>query len=690
MERWMTASSRKPSNLDTPPERARPGNRLSRNRRWIVLGVASLFVVGAVVATFAVREALAMRRDLLRAEAAFDEAVALTDPLLADFGSFRQTSESLNASAVHLAAADDALASAERHRNRIAPLLSAAALIPGWTRGLNDVPPLIAAGRDLARAGIELSDGFSEMSARIDVADAQGETSGRRLTAGLTVAEPAFGRALAAIESARENRDSVDTAEFGGPLGAANNALATFDKRMEPLHDNAVLVAQLPAAARAVLGIDGPRTYAILGQNSAELRPTGGFIGSLGVITLENGEITKQDYSSVYLLEDRTRGYLPAPAPIARYLGGATPYEVGWGIRDANWSPDFPTSARTLEWMLLHHRDLKVDGVIGFTTYAVGGLIDTLGPLNVPGIDQPMTSASWYQLAETAIYGEQAGVRPIAGSQENKGEVLGEVLNTIVARIQAANQEELPKLLRTLQSLVERREILVSFHDEAPAELARRYEASGVFAPPETGDVLGLIDANLSYSKVGPYIDETIEYDVWLTESGLPERSRVTVSYTNRITNEQSRDPGRRVGGQEFDPQTGKFVSVPGLYGTYARVYIPENSRLTGVEPAGAEVVTTPELGFLSIEHYESIPAEGSRSFSYEYQIPPERQEPGVYRLTVIKQPGTPAHTLIVRVHPAAGTVATPSRPMAEDGDALVYKGTLDKNLELTVTVEQP
>jgi hypothetical protein len=50
------------------------------------------------------------------------------------------------------------------------------------------------------------------------------------------------------------------------------------------------VLAQMPAAARAVLGMEGPRTYAVLGQNSAELRPTGGFIGSLGLVTLKRLE----------------------------------------------------------------------------------------------------------------------------------------------------------------------------------------------------------------------------------------------------------------------------------------------------------------------------------------------------------------------------------------------------------------
>lgn len=681
----MTASANRSTNVEQPMRRG----LFRRNLRWFLLGAAVIVVAGLLIGGLAGREALAMRRDLLRAESEFDQAVAVTDPVLADFGSFRQTSEALDTSAVHLSAADEALASAEQRRGRLAPLLSIGSVIPGWTEGLGDVAPLIAAGRDLARAGIELSDGFSEMTAQIDASRGDEEPSGRRLVTGLTAAEPAFRRALEALEDAGDHRDDVGTERFGGPLGAANNALTTFDRRYEPLHENAQLVAQLPAAARSVLGMDGPRTYAVLGQNSAELRPTGGFIGSLGLITIENGALVVEDYRGVYLLENRQRGYFPAPAPIARYLGGGTPLEVGWGLRDANWSPDFPTSARTFEEMLRRHREIEVHGVIGFTTYAVGGLLQALGPLTVPGIEQPVTAESWYGLAENLIYGEQPGVRVATGSEQNKGEVLGDVLRAIVARMQSANQEELPALLQTLQRLVQERQILVYFHDDAPSELAARYEANGRFAPPETGDVLAVVDANLSYSKVGPYIDERIEYDVWLNEDGVPESSTVKVSYTNRITDAQARDPSRRVGGEEYDPATDRFRKVPGLYGTYARVYIPADSRLTKTEPDGAEVLSKPELGFLSVEQYVSVPAESSRELSYSYQIPADRSEPGAYRLRVIKQPGTPGHTLIVRVHLPDGTTAEPSHPMARDGDALVYQGKLNQNLDLEVTLQR-
>src|SRR5438105_3096709 len=81
---------------------------------------------------------------------------------------------------------------------------------------------------------------------------------------------------------ARARRSGVDAARLWGPLAPAATALATFDQHAGELDDAAAVLVELPALVRSILGMDGPRTYLILGQNSDELRPTGGFIGSMG------------------------------------------------------------------------------------------------------------------------------------------------------------------------------------------------------------------------------------------------------------------------------------------------------------------------------------------------------------------------------------------------------------------------
>ncbi len=54
-----------------------------------------------------------------------------------------------------------------------------------------------------------------------------------------------------------------------GHVGAARTLTTTATKGLDSL-----------------LGFDRPRTYLVLGQNEQEIRPTGGFLGTMGVIVI--------------------------------------------------------------------------------------------------------------------------------------------------------------------------------------------------------------------------------------------------------------------------------------------------------------------------------------------------------------------------------------------------------------------
>ncbi|MCH2189289.1 DUF4012 domain-containing protein, partial [Candidatus Gracilibacteria bacterium] len=44
-----------------------------------------------------------------------------------------------------------------------------------------------------------------------------------------------------------------------------------------------------------IIGASGPRKYLIVFQNADEIRPTGGFMGSMGIVTIENGQLIDFD-----------------------------------------------------------------------------------------------------------------------------------------------------------------------------------------------------------------------------------------------------------------------------------------------------------------------------------------------------------------------------------------------------------
>ena len=56
-------------------------------------------------------------------------------------------------------------------------------------------------------------------------------------------------------------------------------------------------------ACPSILGWDAPRRYLVLTQNPAELRPTGGYIGSYGIVTFDKGRITERMFQDVFLLD---------------------------------------------------------------------------------------------------------------------------------------------------------------------------------------------------------------------------------------------------------------------------------------------------------------------------------------------------------------------------------------------------
>ena len=146
-----------------------------------------------------------------------------------------------------------------------------------------------------------------------------------------------------------------------------------------------LLDSYLTASARlpAILGWDGPRRYLVLTQNPAELRPTGGYTGSYGIIAFDKGQITERVFRDIFLLDlPWDYPFIEAPTELTNYLLGPT---QPWQLADANWSPDFPTSAQDAIRLYENESgDTQIDGVLGITTYTIDELLKVTGPITVP------------------------------------------------------------------------------------------------------------------------------------------------------------------------------------------------------------------------------------------------------------------------------------------------------------------
>ncbi|MBX4187508.1 MAG: DUF4012 domain-containing protein, partial [Candidatus Doudnabacteria bacterium] len=116
-----------------------------------------------------------------------------------------------------------------------------------------------------------------------------------------------------------------------------------------------------------------PKTYLIVFQNYDEMRATGGFIGTYGVLKYENGAIKKLKIESIYNLDGSLNKRIAAPGPFQ-------PQIEKWGMRDSNWFADFPTTAEKL-LSFFEMSSETADGVIALTPNIFVEILKLIGPV---------------------------------------------------------------------------------------------------------------------------------------------------------------------------------------------------------------------------------------------------------------------------------------------------------------------
>ena len=162
-----------------------------------------------------------------------------------------------------------------------------------------------------------------------------------------------------------------------------------------------------------LLGVGQPRHFLVQTLDRAELRPSGGFAGNYGVLTLTNGKL---EPFSLYNVNDidyglKTNGWIFGKRPPAQYSWW--PF-ANWGLRDANLSPDFPTTAKIITDVFRNEGGGDVDGLIQITPVAIEHVLNVTGPIYVPDYNETITA----QNLEDKIHFYQQDPRGIAIEQQ--------------------------------------------------------------------------------------------------------------------------------------------------------------------------------------------------------------------------------------------------------------------------------
>ena len=560
--------------------------------------------------------------------------------------------------------------------------------IPGIGPYFGQIEPVLTYADKLAEAGTELVLGLDPIL-NDSSPDQSSLSLPERITLALQSGQAHFIKAAQVIEAAAQVRSRIHSELLPASIRTQYRML---DDKFNLLQAG----VQILQVAPQLFGANGAQNYIILAQNRDELRATGGFISGIGLLTMDDSKILHFGLGDSYQIDDFSKPYPKPPEPLKRFM--LADY---WVTRDANWSPDFPTSALQAQDLFTLSTGDQTQGVIAINQLVVKQLLETLGPVQVPGTEEPVTAENVeYFMRQAWAPSPDEGLSPEWWlHRKDFMQLLGSVI--MDRAMSTSNQELQLGLAKTIMELLDQGQLLIYLNNPAAQSALETAGWDGSLHP-GSSDYLYLVDSNVGFNKVDTIIQRSVSSRVDLSDLDHPV-GELTLSYTHTGT-------GDIACKQEINYGNGTYLDMQRrCYLDYWRVYVPAGAAfissnaqpvpaaelLNGmgwsgqVESMAGEANTQVFAGLLM------LPLSQSSRIAISYTLPSGIiREVGAhhyeYSLSIQVQPGLDG--LPFRLEIKLPNNTSPLNPgegwQSLGAHSWVWQGSLDKSTELSLSIQ--
>ncbi len=416
---------------------------------------------------------------------------------------------------------------------------------------------IISASQEITEAAVLAANTLTELNNL--------ETNGIfNLTSSLNILSQATTDIKLRLSKASQHLNQVDVSSLPADY---NKALTIVRQQLTELEVNLNSILSVPQLLRQLLVTNELRTYVIIFQNTSELRPTGGFAGSLALIALENGEVRSIDIpgGGPYDFQGSLSKIIRPPEPL-RLVRGT------WQLQDANWFFDFPTSARKIMWFLKESGGPETHGLVALNSDVVIELLKITGPIELSKYGKVLTADNFMRETQAAVEIEYD--RNINRPKQFIADLAPELFIRLL-NLEGGDLVKLSALVNA--SLLNRGLQLYSTDPNIQAQFIKLGWAGEIQTTPT--DYLAIVRTNIGGGKTDAVIKEKIRHHLEISPTG---ELIVRLSLTRQHQGE-ARDT---------------FESRRNV--TYLRFYVPAGSQLLATQG-----FTPPPLNY-----YRPIPEE--------------------------------------------------------------------------------
>lgn len=327
-----------------------------------------------------------------------------------------------------------------------------------------------------------------------------------------------------------------------------------YEEKLNTAIESVGIAEALAADLPNLIGLDAPRKYLILFQNSNEIRATGGFIGSYAVLEIDKGKITSLTIDDIYNPDgqiDVRDIIVNAPEAVITYLD-----EDRMHIRNANWDPDFTDTATDIQNLFFKIDGSSFNGVIAVDLFFAKNILNVTGPIFLTAYNEEITADNLYERTQFhSEFNYQEGV----SQKKSFLTVLG---SKLLEKLFALPQEKMTLLATELNNSLREKHMLMYLNNSSFGSVLDKQNWDGRLANVDS-DYLYVVNSNVGGTKSNYYVENSMNYKVTSqTRDGIL-RAELTLNYKHN----------------------GEDYAWPGgPYTNYLRVITQTGTKLTGAK----------------------------------------------------------------------------------------------------------
>ena len=253
-----------------------------------------------------------------------------------------------------------------------------------------------------------------------------------------------------------------------------------------------------------MLGDGGTRNYAVMFQNNAEIRSTGGNPGNAAILSITDGKVTmREDWAVVSFAALGYGGtglpYIEPAEKAALFENDTTQY-----VQNYTRFPEFADTSSYVQQLWTKATGENLDGVISLDPVMLSYMLAVAGPVDVPGYDRQVTGDNAVQTLMSDAYED-------FGTGAEAQLFFDAAAGAIFAKVMSGDWEPMAMFDAFDRGNAEQR-VYMSFVNPNEQAMAAEFGTDGrIYTDTATTAQVGIYLNDASYSKLEYYLSTSMD-----------------------------------------------------------------------------------------------------------------------------------------------------------------------------------